>query len=325
MAISTFNSSMSRDTVPLQAGHVMVIDLVGQSNQWGTNSDISDVTNNVYGGNEDLISIWDKIATGTALDPIDDGDWAPMDANWGRGGSGIIGPELSLCRRLIQAWRPTHLYVIKCCRGETALAQHAEADAAGMDWNPRTASPYSMYQVWKHGYHIPAIASIKAIHGESRVWHGGVFWLQGASDARDGDNNEVNDITDSEYGVEAHAAYFRNLTEILTKFRQDAGSGVPLIVGQSENYHESASQAQIDDNFFIENVRHQQRLAVAEFSDCALAINDNVTIDGHELFPYSDNEHWTGEGQIHSGESQAGAAIQINNPYFLGGGGGPGS
>ena len=72
-------------------------------------------------------------------------------------------------------------------------------------------------------------------------------------------------------------------------------------------------------------MRHQQRLAVAEFSDCALAINDNVTIDGHELFPYSDNEHWTGEGQIHSGESQAGAAIQINNPYFLGGGGGPGS
>lgn len=330
MALEFWNVNLNRTTTPLaDPTHVMVIEIVGQSNQQGTSSLIGDapfntsVAVNQYLGNEDKISIWDKIESGaTYMDviPSDPATWAPMDASWGRGGQGVapgtIGPEVSLCHRIFQAWRPKHLYVIKCTRGGTALAKHAEADQAQMDWNFNSVGEWSVYQTWKHGYHAPAMQSIAATHGSGRIWHGGVFWLQGASDARDSVTPGTNNIIDSTTGLEAHAAYHQNLTALLNGFRAEIGASVPLIVGRSENYHESTDATQKAENGFIQNIRDQQGRVVQNFSNCELVHMDNKVIDGFTTFPYSDFEHWTGEGQIHSGEAQAGKAIEINAPLY---------
>ena len=260
---------------------VVVVEIMGQSNSWGTKSYIHEVPNQNFEPLARHASIWDKIGGATANTLIDDGEWAPLTIGFGRSGPDSFGPEMKLAERLFERfYRP--IYVIKCSRGETALAELA----AHIDWHPNSQG--EIFELWRDYYHRPALDDLVVRHGADNIYYAGLCWFQGAADAE----NRFNP---------AYMLYESNLHLLLSAFRTEVGAGVPISIGRSENY--------VGDPIFphINVVRLAQMQVAAATPDCEWYSTDlTVLQSGNVLFPFgTDGHHFNGRGQVHLGAAMA--------------------
>lgn len=156
---------------------VLVVEILGQSNSWGTKSFLEDVPPGSL-ENVGQSFIWDKIGSLSAHDHVEDGAWAPLGVGFGRSGPRSFGPEMVLSQ-LVQRHLDRPLYIIKCSRGQTILAERA----AVIDWSPDSVG--EMFDLWRDYCHRPAMQALAAMHGPENIYYLGINWFQGAADAKD--------------------------------------------------------------------------------------------------------------------------------------------
>jgi hypothetical protein len=269
----------------LPPGAVVVVEIMGQSNSWGTQSFLSDVPMGVIDDVGDSY-IWDKIGGITALTHVDDGAWTPLTVGFGRSGPQSFGPEMVLAQKVYnKLQRP--VYVIKCCRGQTLLADRASE----VDWNANSVG--EMFDLWREYYHRPAMQQLAQMHGAENVYYLGLNWFQGAADSRGLFNDP-------------HLEYEQNLRDLLAAFRAVTVPNVAISVGRSENY--------TDPNYpFINYVRAAQVTVADSTARCNWYSTNNRTLSsGEVLFEYApDNHHFNGLGQLDLGNAMGRTLLRM--------------
>lgn len=287
----TFSNTSPLPT-QLPPNAVVVVEILGQSNAWGTNSYITDVPMGAVDPEPDTF-IWDKVGSPTATTHIDDGAWAPLTVGYGRSGPLSFGPEMRLARELHEAIdRP--IYVVKCARGMTIIAERP----AVTDWN--SDSTGEMYDLWRDYYHRPAMLELAALHGPQNVFIIGVNWFQGAADAQ------------NLYNL-PYLEYEQNLRDMIQAVRMELSSRVVISVGRSENY--------VDPQFpFINEVRASQVLVARTTKRCRWYSTNHRTLpSGEVLFEYGpDGHHFDGRGQLDLGYAMAKTLLSFSlfEPVF---------
>ena len=284
-ASSPASDPVARPSLPPEA--VIVVEVLGQSNAWGTQSFIADVEGREFTDIRDRAFIWNKISSATAVQHVDDGEWAPLTVGYGRSGPNSIGPELSLASELL-GFLDRPIYVIKCARGETALMRTAQK----IDWHPESQG--EVFELWRDYYHRPALEDLVAKHGAGNVFHAGIAWFQGAADA------------EGRYDPAAQL-YSHNLGRLAQALRAEAGYDIPLLIGRSENYTPSAFRPH------IERVRFSQsRFAETTHNSDWFSTDRTELPNGEVLFPFGpDLHHFNGQAQVHLGDAMAAGLVRL--------------
>lgn len=304
------NSSggLARTTASLPANAVVLVEGMYQSNGGGTSSYSTDwdIDTNVYAGLEEDCFIWDRVARPERFTKQ---SVSPVACQWrgltlGYGGSPLSGPpwvdpnptsigiELGLVK-VVRAFFNRPVLFVKVFQGGIPIYDEGPS---GTDWNSRSGpKDGSMWELWRDTYHDLAMADIASStpFAGRPIYHVGVNYFQGAADSN----------------VLAKAnAYQTNLSNLIDDTRAHLGIDASFAIGRSEDYC-APGGGFINSHIYIGTVRGAQETLGATKPECVWYSTDRIEVDGGL-------EHFTGEGQRHSGYRAGAAIATLDNPIL---------